>query len=114
MRYVAILLLLSAAVVAKDSAPNVDAATGLVIAPGWLHVRAHCGGCHSHALVTAQRGDRDTWLGIIRWMQETQNFWQLDPDVEAEMLDYLASTYKPVPGRRRAPIPAHLLPDGDT
>ena len=113
MRWVAILLLVAAAASADDTVPDVDAATGLVIAPGWLHVRAHCGGCHSHALVTAQRGDRDTWLGIIRWMQETQNLWQLQPDVEAEMLDYLASAYRPVAERRRAPIPAHLLPDGD-
>ena len=108
-----LLLLVPASVSADDTVREYDAATGLVVAPGWLHVRAHCGGCHSHALVTAQRGDRDTWLGIIRWMQETQNFWQLDADVEAEMLDYLASAYKPQPVRRRPPIPKALLPNGD-
>lgn len=107
------LLLASAPVSANDARREVDAATGLVVAPGWLHVRAHCGGCHSHALVTSQRGDRDTWLGVIRWMQDTQNLWQLDPDVENEMLDYLASAYKPVPVRRRPPIPKALLPNGD-
>lgn len=114
MRCLAALLLVSVAAIAEDGVRDVDAATGLVIAPGWLHVRAHCGGCHSHALVTAQRGDRDTWRGIIRWMQDTQNFWQLQPDVEAEMLDYLATEYRPVPSRRRAPLPANLLPDGDS
>lgn len=114
MKQLAVLLSLAlASVYANDAAPDVDSATGLVVAPGWLHVRAHCGGCHSHALVTAQRGDRDTWLGIIRWMQETQNFWQLEPDVEAEMLDYLASTYRPLPAQRRAPLPEALLPNGD-
>ena len=113
MRTLALLLLVSAAATADETPREVDAATGLVIAPGWLHVRAHCGGCHSHALVTAQRGDRDTWLGIIRWMQQTQNLWELQPDVESEMLDYLATAYKPAPARRRAPLPAHLLPNGD-
>lgn len=113
MRWALLLLLASAAAGADDTAREIDAATGLVVAPGWLHARAHCGGCHSHALVTAQRGDRDTWLGIIRWMQETQNFWQLAPEVEMELLDYLASAYKPVPVRRRAPLADALLPNGD-
>ncbi|MFQ5609439.1 MAG: hypothetical protein ACE5F8_04130 [Woeseiaceae bacterium] len=87
--------------------------TGLKVAPGWLHVRAHCGGCHSHALVTGQRGDRNTWLSMIRWMQETQNLWQFAPRVETEMLDYLAANYPPLGNRRRAPIPRHLMPESD-
>jgi hypothetical protein len=91
-------------------ADDVDAASGLIKKPGWEQVRAHCGGCHSHALVTAQRADRKTWLDIIRWMQATQNLWQFQPEVETQILDYLAANYPPQPNRRRAPIPQSLMP----
>lgn len=87
-----------------------DTVSGLIKNPGWEQVRAHCGGCHSHALVTNQRADRKTWLDIIRWMQETQNLWQFQPDVEVQILDYLAANYPPREDRRRAPIPPHLMP----
>ncbi len=93
-------------------AAEIDAQTGLVKADGWLQVRAHCGGCHSHRLVTSQRADRGTWLEIIRWMQATQNLWQFDPATEEAILDYLAANYPPQPGRRRAPIPPWLMPPG--
>lgn len=91
-------------------AAEVDAATGLVKAPGWQLVRVHCGGCHSHQLVTNQRGGRQTWLDIIRWMQETQNLWQFDRETEDGILDYLATNYPPQENRRRAPIPPRLMP----
>jgi hypothetical protein len=91
-------------------AADVDEASGLIVNPGWEQVRANCGGCHSHALVTAQRADRKTWLDIIRWMQATQNLWQLQPEVETQILDYLAANYPPQPNRRRAPIPPSLMP----
>lgn len=107
MRVVAlIMLLLPLPAVAAD----VDEASGLIVNPGWEQVRANCGGCHSHALVTAQRADRKTWLDIIRWMQATQNLWQLQPEVETQILDYLAANYPPQPNRRRAPIPPSLMP----
>ncbi len=89
---------------------DTDGKTGLEIAPGWQLVRAHCGGCHSHALVTSQRADRETWLAIIRWMQATQNLWQFEPAVEDEILDYLANNYAPRPAYRRAPLPERLMP----
>ena len=85
------ILLLPGALVAAE----VDATSGLIKNPGWEQVRAHCGGCHSHALVTGQRADRNTWLDIIRWMQATQNLWQFQPDVETQILDYLAANYPP-------------------
>ena len=109
MRFaLAILLLLPASV----SAVEIDEVTGLIKNPGWEQVRAHCGGCHSHALVTSQRADRKTWLDIIRWMQETQNLWQFEPQIEAQILDYLAMNYPPSADRRRAPIPPSLMPKG--
>ncbi len=94
-------------------AAEIDSATGLVIAPGWEQVRAHCGGCHSHALVTQQRADRKTWLDMIRWMQATQNLWSLPEATETAILDYLATQYPPRPNRRRAPIPVTLMPPRD-
>ncbi len=108
--FVALLICLLARLAAGES---VDAATGLAIKPGWELVRAHCGGCHSHKLVTSQRADRQTWLDIIRWMQATQNLWQFDQQTEAQILAYLADNYPPQPNRRRAPIPPSLMPAGE-
>jgi hypothetical protein len=94
-----------------SGAVETDATTGLIINPGWEQVRIHCGGCHSHKLVTGQRGDRETWLGMIRWMQATQNLWQFDPATEEAILSYLAENYPPQPNQRRAPIPPSLMPE---
>jgi len=100
------IVLLSVQAIAAD----IDTTTGLIIAPGWENVRAHCGGCHSHALVTQQRADRQTWLDMIRWMQASHNLWQFQAGIEAQILDYLAENYPPQPDRRRAPIPVSLMP----
>lgn len=97
-------------VMLSAAAEDIDERTGLKINPGWEQVRAHCGACHSYALVTSQRADRQTWIGMIRWMQETQNLWQFTPEVEAQIVDYLAASYPPQPNRRRAPIPPQLMP----
>lgn len=103
-------LLISLVLLASAAKADTDASSGLIIAPGWQDVRAHCGGCHSLALVTQQRASRQTWLDMIRWMQATQNLWQFQPDVEDRILGYLAENYAPQPNRRRAPIPASLMP----
>jgi hypothetical protein len=102
-------LLLSIPYLVSAAGP-VDEQTGLIRDDGWELVRAHCGGCHSHKIVTAQRADRQTWLDIIRWMQATQNLWQFDATTEARILDYLAKNYPPAANRRRAPIPPSLMP----
>jgi hypothetical protein len=95
-------------VIAAD--PAEPAPGGLVKAPGWQTVAAHCSVCHSLRLVTAQRADREGWEGILRWMQATQNLWSFDPDTEKEILDYLALNYAPSGPQRRRPLPAELLP----
>ena len=92
-------------------AADIDASSGLIKNPGWELVRANCGGCHSHALVTNQRADRQTWLDMIRWMQATQNLWQFPADTEAMILDYLAANYGPQVNRRRPAIPPDLMPE---
>lgn len=106
MKRIVLALLLAS----QTSLAETDERTGLEIAPGWEQVRAHCGGCHSYALVTSQRANRGTWLGIIRWMQDTQNLWQFEPEVEKQILDYLAANYAPRRTYRRAPLPEHLMP----
>ena len=88
----------------------VDEQTGLIKKGAWQLVAAHCGGCHSLQLVTSNRGDRQIWLETIRWMQERQNLWQLDPQTEDQILTYLADNYPALAPRRRKPLAAHLLP----
>lgn len=91
-------------------AQTVDENTGLLVAPGWELVRANCTSCHSARLITQQRGGAAHWRSIIEWMQKTQNLWPLDPDIEAAIIQYLATAYPPAPGSRRPPIPDELLP----
>ena len=90
--------------------PAIDPATGLIIAGDWSLVRNHCVACHSARLITQQRGTADQWLGIIRWMQATQNLAQFDPSTEAKIVGYLATYYPPGKRRRRAPVPRALMP----
>jgi hypothetical protein len=110
LRACAVSLALGFAWAAYGQPPVLEPGNLLADAEGWELVYAHCSACHSLRLVTAQRGDRATWLRLIRWMQDTQNLWQFDPVVEQRILDYLAENYPPRPTARRAPLPEHLLP----
>ena len=92
------------------SAQQVSSPSDLIQDDGWELAFAHCSACHSLQLVTSNRGDRDTWLRLIRWMQATQNLWQIEASAESRLLDYLARNYGPEEAVRRAQLPAHLLP----
>ena len=96
-------------------ATEIDSDTGLVTESGWEDVRAHCGGCHAYSVVTNQRANRDAWLDMIRWMQRTQNLWQIPDETENRILDYLAENYGPDEAvrQRRAPIAEALMPPRD-
>jgi len=62
----------------------------------------NCTTCHSAELVTQNKMTRDGWLATIRWMQESQNLWDLGQN-EDLILDYLAKNYAPEDtGRRRS------------
>ena len=61
-------------------------------------------------LVTQQRGTRAQWLQMIRWMQDKQNLWEFQPEVEDKILTYLEENYPPREDQRRASIPPHLMP----
>jgi len=88
----------------------IDPATGLVRAGDWELVRNNCVACHSPRLITQQRGTKDQWRKMIRWMQESQNLWQFAPDVEAKILTYLAENYPPSDRQRRTALPSALMP----
>lgn len=81
----------------------VDDQTGLVIAPGYSLVRKNCLGCHSGKIIAQNKGSRQVWQGTIRWMQETQNLWELGDD-EDRILDYLATFYASEEQGRRKPL----------
>ena len=81
------------------------------IAENWELVRNHCVICHSPQQFLRQRGTESTWTDIIHWMQQSGGLWKLDPEIEKQIITYLATNYQPDPGNyRRAPIPATLLP----
>ena len=110
LRYLAsVAALLAAAVVLADE-PELEAFTGLKKAGDWELVRNNCVACHSARLITQQRGSKEQWLAMIRWMQKSQNLWQFDPDTEARIVGYLAEYYPPRQQSRRALLPAELMP----
>ncbi len=61
---------------------------------------ASCTPCHSAKLVTQNRATKEGWIGIIRWMQDTQNLWDLG-EHEAPIISYLAKYYGPEDKGRR-------------
>jgi hypothetical protein len=99
-----------AAAAAQADEPELDPFSGLKMAGDWELVRANCIACHSPKLITQQRGTRDQWLNMIRWMQAKQNLWPFEPEVEQRIIGYLAEYYPPQEDRRRAAIPPDLMP----
>ena len=79
---------------------SIDAATGLVQAPGLTNVKENCLRCHSPKLITAKRATREGWLTTIRWMQQNQGLGDLGT-AESVILDYLAKHYAPTQTGRR-------------
>lgn len=101
--------LVGAAVQAQET--ELDPTTGLTIAGHWQTVRTNCTVCHSASLITQQHQNRDGWVEIIRWMQETQGLRKFDPKTEHTILTYLVAHYGPQEGGgRRLPLPPDLMP----
>jgi len=82
---------------------GIDIVSNLVVADGYKLVKQNCTGCHSGKLITDNRATRDGWEEIIRWMQETQNLWDLGKNEDA-ILAYLAKNYAPIDKGRRQPL----------
>ncbi len=75
--------------------------TGLVEAEGLMEVVNNCTNCHSALLITQNRMNEERWVATIRWMQETQNLWDLGKNEEI-IVNYLVENYPPVKKGRRA------------
>ncbi|MFH6603731.1 monoheme cytochrome C [Maribacter algicola] len=76
--------------------------TGLVEGEGLMTVVNNCTNCHSAELVMQNRMNKERWISTIRWMQKTQNLWDLG-DNEEIIVNYLVTNYPPVEkGRREA------------
>lgn len=74
--------------------------TGLVDAEGLMTVVNNCTNCHSSKLVTQNRMTAERWNETIKWMQETQNLWDLGRNQEV-IVNYLVTNYPPKSKGRR-------------
>ena len=74
--------------------------TGFIDAVGLKTVINNCTNCHSSKLVIQNRMNADRWNATIKWMQETQNLWELG-DNQKVIVDYLVKNYPPVDKGRR-------------
>ena len=74
--------------------------TGLVEAEGLMTVVKNCTNRHSALLVTQNRMNEERWISTIRWMQETQNLWDLGKNEEI-IVNYLVTNYPPFKKGRR-------------
>ncbi|WP_027076705.1 hypothetical protein [Maribacter antarcticus] len=74
--------------------------TGFIDAPGLMETVNNCTNCHSSKLVTQNRMNKERWVATIRWMQETQNLWDLGKN-EDVIVNYLVTNYPPLETGRR-------------
>lgn len=89
---------------------KIDTESGLKIAVGWDVVKKNCTSCHSAKIIISQQGNRQTWLAIIRWMQDKQGLRKISPKTEKSILGYLVNNYPPLAMSRRENLPAEALP----
>ena len=89
------------AVVDEDKIENdIHLHTGLKDAKGLMTVVNNCTNCHSAKLVIQNRMNKERWDATIRWMQETQNLWDLG-DNQKVIVDYLVVNYPVMEKSRR-------------
>ncbi|QBA64518.1 monoheme cytochrome C [Muriicola soli] len=74
--------------------------TGFKDAEGLMTVVNNCTNCHSAQLVIQNRMNEERWIATIRWMQETQNLWDLGKNEEI-IVNYLVNNYPPKKKGRR-------------
>jgi hypothetical protein len=82
---------------------GIHLATGFKQGEGLELVIVNCTPCHSAKLVTQNRATKEGWLGIIKWMQATQNLWDLGEN-EIAIVNYLAKHYATEEKGRRTPL----------
>ena len=86
-----------------DVANGIHLSTGLIAEGDFMAVANNCLGCHSAKLVTQNRMSKEAWKNTIKWMQESQNLWDLGDD-EPKILAYLSTYYVPKNTGRRKPL----------
>ena len=74
--------------------------TGLIEAEGLMTVVNNCTNCHSAKLVTQNKMNAERWNTTIKWMQETQNLWDLGDNQEI-IVNYLVTNYPAIAKGRR-------------
>ncbi len=79
---------------------GIHVTTGLIDSEGLQVVIASCTACHSAKLITQNRATREGWVSMIRWMQATQNLWDLGESEEV-IVKYLSENYAPNKKGRR-------------
>ena len=85
----------------KEGVENgIHVQTGFVDGEGLNTVIVNCTGCHSSQLVIQNRMNKERWNATIRWMQETQNLWDLGENQKV-IVDYLVTNYPPIEKGRR-------------
>ncbi len=88
-------------VVDEDKIENgIHLRTGLKDGKGLMTVVNNCTNCHSAKLVIQNRMNKERWDATIRWMQETQNLWDLG-DNQKVIVDYLVTNYPVLEKSRR-------------
>ena len=73
---------------------QIDPETSLVKDTQLILVKSQCTACHSSKLILQSHFSREKWVERIRWMQRTQNLWDLG-ESEPAILDYLVKHYGP-------------------
>jgi hypothetical protein len=66
--------------------------TGLIDAEGLMTVVHNCTNCHSSKIILQNRMSTEGWNTTIKWMQETQNLWDLGENKEI-IVNYLVANY---------------------
>ncbi len=79
----------------RADSTQLDAETGLVVDESLMLVKAQCSGCHSSALIRQSHFSQEKWIERIRWMQRTQNLWNLG-ESEPAIVAYLTKHYGPL------------------
>ncbi len=77
--------------------------TGFKEGKGLQEVINNCTNCHSSKLVIQNRMNEERWNATIKWMQETQNLWDLGENQKI-IVDYLVANYPPIEKGRRATL----------
>ena len=91
-------------VVDEDLIENgIHVRTGFVDDAGLMTVVNNCTNCHSSKLVIQNRMNADRWNATIKWMQDTQNLWDLGGNQKI-IVDYLVKNYPPIDKGRRASL----------